>query len=68
MINMKITTMYLLLVLAWFFAGLPISIIVFLYATNELKKVNTKNEIIAIRIAQALSLILAVLMIVYLVK
>lgn len=65
---MKITTMYLLLVLAWFFAGLPISIIVFLYATNELKKVNTKNEIIAIRIAQALSLILAVLMIVYLVK
>ena len=43
MINMKITTMYLLLVLAWFFAGLPISIIVFLYATNELKKVNTKK-------------------------
>ena len=65
---MKITTMYLLILLSWFVAGLPINIIVFIFATSELKKEHTKNELIGIRTAQVISIILAVLMAIYFIK
>lgn len=65
---MKVTTMYLLMIIGWFVAGLPIYIAVFIFATSELKKEHTKNELIGIRIAQIISIILAVLMGIYLIK
>lgn len=57
---MKPITMYLLIALSLFVAGLPISIIVFVYATSELNKEHNDNQIIAIRIAQVISIILGV--------
>ena len=57
---MKPITMYLLIALSLFVAGLPISIIVFVYATSELNKDHNDNQIIAIRIAQVISIILGV--------
>ena len=58
--KMKPITMYLLIALSLFVAGLPISIIVFVYATSELNKEHNDNQIIAIRIAQVISIILGV--------
>ena len=53
--NMKPITMYLLIALSLFVAGLPISIIVFVYATSELNKDHNDNQM---AIAQVISIIL----------
>ena len=52
---MKISNMYLLIVIGWFFAGLPINIAVFIYASMELNKEHTDKELMAIKLAQVIS-------------
>jgi len=63
---MKISTMYLLLIIGWFVAALPINVIAFVFATQESKKEHTDNEKILIGIAQVISALISVGMLIYL--
>jgi len=63
---MKISTMYLLMALSYFTLGIPLNAIVLYFAHEELKKEHTKTERTLIEIAQIVSFMLVLGMIVYL--
>ncbi len=62
---MKISTMYLIIIISWFVLALPLNLVVFLGATREFKKEHGTIQKVAISIAQVISLVFVMLSLFY---